>query len=60
MVSISDDGVGLPEGFDPKKDGGLGFQVIRALSAEIGAILAVHLDDLGVTFMIVVPQALAC
>jgi two-component sensor histidine kinase len=58
VISVSDDGVGLPEGFDPKKDGGLGFQVIRALIAEIGAELAVHSDDLGVTFMIVVPQAL--
>jgi two-component sensor histidine kinase len=56
-VSVSDDGVGLPEGFDPKKDGGLGFQIIRALAAEIGATLDVQSDALGTTFMIVVPQA---
>jgi two-component sensor histidine kinase len=57
-VSVSDDGVGLPEGFDPAKDGGLGFQIIRALTAEIGATLAVHTDNLGVTFKIMVPEAL--
>lgn len=57
-VSVTDDGVGLPEGFDPLKDGGIGFQVIRALSAEIGATLDVRSDNLGVSFRITVPQAL--
>lgn len=36
-IEIADDGVGLPEGFDPKKDGGLGFQVVRALCKQLGA-----------------------
>jgi len=58
VVSVSDDGIGLPEGFDPRKDGGIGFQVIRTLAAEIGAHLDVASDNLGVTFQITVPQAL--
>jgi two-component sensor histidine kinase len=58
MVSVSDDGVGLPEGFDPMKDGGIGFQVVRALASEIGATLNVHSDNLGVTFKIMVPDSL--
>jgi two-component sensor histidine kinase len=58
MVCISDDGVGLPEGFDPKTGGGLGFQIIRALASEIGATLDVQSDTLGVTFRLRVPQAL--
>lgn len=58
VVSISDDGVGLPEGFDPQKDGGIGFQVIRALSAEMDARLAVTSDNLGLTFQVTLPQAL--
>src|SRR5690348_15333145 len=33
-VTVSDDGIGLPEGFDVSKDGGLGFQIIRALTSE--------------------------
>ena len=57
LVSVSDDGVGLPEGFNPMKDGGIGFQVIRALIGEIGANLDVHSDTLGTTFSITVPQA---
>ena len=50
VVSISDDGVGLPEGFDLKTGGGIGFQIIRALTSEIGATLDVQSDTLGVTF----------
>jgi two-component sensor histidine kinase len=57
-ISISDDGVGLPAGFDSGKDGGTGFQIIRALTAEVGATLDVQSDDLGVTFRLTVPQAL--
>jgi two-component sensor histidine kinase len=58
FVSVSDDGVGLPEGFDLAKGGGIGFQVIRALSHEIGATLEVQSDTLGVTINITVPSAL--
>lgn len=58
FVSVSDDGVGLPEGFDVAKGGGIGFQVIRALCAEIGAVLEIRSDNLGVTFDITVPAAL--
>lgn len=57
LVSVSDDGVGLPDGFDPKKDGGIGFQVIRALTGEIGGVMDVHSDTLGTTFRLTVPQA---
>jgi two-component sensor histidine kinase len=58
FVSVSDDGIGLPEGFDIAKGGGLGFQVIRALASEIGAHLDVQSDNLGVTFNLTVPAAL--
>jgi two-component sensor histidine kinase len=58
FISISDDGVGLPEGFDFATAGSLGFQLIRALAAEIGARLEVRSDSLGVTFELFVPSAL--
>jgi two-component sensor histidine kinase len=58
VLSISDDGVGLPEGFDPSKDGGVGFKIIRTLASEIGAKLDIASDNLGVTFRIAVSQAL--
>jgi two-component sensor histidine kinase len=58
MVRVSDDGVGLPEGFDTDKDGGIGFQIVRAMTAEMGARLEISSSSLGVTFRIIVPQAL--
>ena len=36
VLTISDDGIGLPEGFDTG-GGGIGFQVIRTSDREIGA-----------------------
>jgi len=57
-VTISDDGIGLPEGFDAAKDGGLGFQIIRALTTELGATLDVFSDNLGSTFRLSVPSVL--
>ena len=58
LISVSDDGVGLPEGFDTAKDGGIGFQIVRALASEIGGRLNIHSDNLGVTFQLIVPAAL--
>ena len=58
MVSVSDDGVGLPDGFDMQKNGGIGFQIIRTLTAEMGARLEISSDSLGTTFCLTVPQAL--
>jgi two-component sensor histidine kinase len=56
VLSLADDGVGLPEGFDAKKDGGIGFQIVRALAAEIGATFDIQSDNLGVTFQLSVPR----
>jgi two-component sensor histidine kinase len=58
QVTVSDDGIGLPEGFDTTKDGGLGFQIIRMLTTELGGTLDVFSDNLGSTFRLTVPQAL--
>jgi two-component sensor histidine kinase len=58
FLSISDDGVGLPESFDTKKDGGVGFQIIRALATELDARLDIVSDNLGASFQLTVPQAL--
>ena len=56
LVSVSDDGVGLPDNFDSTKDGGVGFQIIRSLTAEMGATLNVSSDNLGATFRLMVPR----
>ena len=39
-IDVTDDGVGLPENFDPKSDGNVGFRMMRALSERLGAALA--------------------
>ncbi len=55
VLAICDDGVGLPEGFDPLVSGGLGFRVMRSLAAEIGAELQIQSTHLGLTFRLSLP-----
>jgi two-component sensor histidine kinase len=56
VLVIDDDGVGLPEGFDPKKDGDVGFRVIRSLCEELHAELDIQSSSLGTSFEIRVPN----
>jgi two-component sensor histidine kinase len=58
-VEVADDGVGLPENFDPATDGGLGFQLMRALANGLGAELQFQHDSLGVRARLVKPRYLA-
>ena len=37
VLSVTDDGVGLPEGFDPEIDGGLGFRSVHSMARRLGA-----------------------
>lgn len=46
-VEVADDGVGLPEHFDPATDGATGFRVMRALSQRLEATLAFTSTCLG-------------
>jgi two-component sensor histidine kinase len=48
VVEVTDDGVGFPESFDPATDGGLGFQLMRALANGLDADLRFEHDSLGV------------
>jgi len=50
VLTISDDGVGLPEGFVPERDGGLGFKVMGKLADEIGGQLEIRSTHLGLSF----------
>ena len=58
-IEICDDGVGLPEGFDTARDGGVGFKLIRTLVARLGATLHIESDDLGLCLQIALPPAAA-
>lgn len=58
-VEVIDDGMGLPENFDPSTDGGLGFQLMRALANGLHAELEFDHDSLGVRARLVRPGRLA-
>ena len=58
-VEVTDDGVGFPENFDPSTDGGLGFQLMRALANGLNAELQFEHDSLGVCARLVKPKYLA-
>jgi two-component sensor histidine kinase len=58
LVEVTDDGVGFPESFDPSQDGGLGFQLMRALADGLGAELQFEHDSLGVRARLVGPKYL--
>ncbi|HVZ27954.1 MAG TPA: sensor histidine kinase [Rhizomicrobium sp.] len=57
VLTISDDGVGLPDGFDLTQSQGLGFKVMRSLAGEVGANLDIQSTGLGLTFRLSVPAA---
>jgi len=46
-LHFEDDGVGLPENFDPRTDGGLGFRLMRAIADNLKATLTFDHDELG-------------
>jgi two-component sensor histidine kinase len=52
---IEDDGVGLPEGFDPNRDGGIGFKVMAALAEQLKATVTRKSTPLGLWTEILVP-----
>ena len=56
MIEIADDGVGLPENFDPKKDGGFGLQLVRSVAKQLGATLVFDSDSLGLRFQLFLPK----
>jgi two-component sensor histidine kinase len=41
VLTVSDDGKGVPIGFDPGTSRGLGTRIMRGLAAELGGTLAV-------------------
>jgi two-component sensor histidine kinase len=56
VVEIADDGVGLPEGFDPNVDGGLGLHLVRSLAQQLGARLHFAHNSLGLCVRLLIPE----
>ncbi len=59
ILDFADDGIGLPENFDPLVDGGLGFRLVRSLGDQLGASLNFDSDALGTRFRLEMPPAQA-
>jgi two-component sensor histidine kinase len=55
VIDVVDDGVGLPDGFDPASGGQIGLNSIRALAGQLGATMTFASDPLGVAFQLRVP-----
>jgi two-component sensor histidine kinase len=55
VLTVSDDGVGLPEGFDPIMSSGMGFKVMRGLAAEAGGELQIQSTHLGLSCRLSLP-----
>lgn len=54
-IEVIDDGVGLPEGFDPAVDGDGGLRLARALCRWLGATLTFESTGLGLIVRIALP-----
>ena len=57
LLAYADDGVGLPDGFDPKVDGGIGFLLVRSRAEHLNAQYRFEHDCLGLRFYLTIPAA---
>jgi two-component sensor histidine kinase len=57
LIEVADDGVGLPEGFDAKRGGGLGLRMVRLLADQLGASLSFDSSDIGLVVRLLIPPA---
>lgn len=57
VLSIADDGVGMPACFDPRVGKSLGMRIVRAFATQLNAEFGVHDRQPGTEFKLVVPLA---
>jgi two-component sensor histidine kinase len=55
LVSVRDEGAGLPLGFDPTASKGLGTRLVNALSKQLGAELTRPMSPIGTTCELIIP-----
>jgi two-component sensor histidine kinase len=57
VIEVADDGVGLPEGFDPSVLAGAGLRLMRALAEQIGGRLDLEQRGIGLRVRLGVPPS---
>jgi two-component sensor histidine kinase len=57
LLEVRDDGVGLPPGLDPARDGGMGLNLIRGLADQIGGSLDMRGEAAGTSCALEFPLA---
>jgi two-component system, sensor histidine kinase PdtaS len=57
LLAVSDDGVGLPDGFDPARCDSLGMQLIQTLAGQIGGSFKAASNGGGARFELVFPAS---
>jgi two-component sensor histidine kinase len=58
-IQVSDDGIGLPDNFDPASKGHEGFRLVQKLADQLGALLRSDSDELGLCMTLHIPAELA-
>lgn len=53
---MKDDGVGLPQSFDPASSRSFGWRLIRTLTDQLGGALALHPGEGGTRVTIYLPS----
>jgi two-component sensor histidine kinase len=56
LLSVQDDGPGLPIGFDPGKNTGLGMRLVNGLILQLSGNLEFESSGAGTRFTILVPK----
>ena len=56
VIEIADDGIGLPEDFDPMASDALGLRLLRSLTAQLAARLEFDQSGIGLCVRVVIPQ----
>jgi two-component sensor histidine kinase len=56
VISVRDEGEGLPADFDLARPKGLGMRLVMAFVGQLGGTLAVHARDPGTEFVVTIPR----
>ncbi len=57
VIEVSDDGVGLPQDFDPNRRGGIGMRIVTSLVKQLRGELQIEANTPGTRFRINLPAA---